>query len=51
MKFVISHEAPRDLGQVWLYSNEKWSKEQADNYLNLLKIVTFVLDEFVNSSN
>jgi plasmid stabilization system protein ParE len=51
MKFVISHEAPRDLDQVWLYSNEKWSKEQADNYLNLHEIVTFVLDEFVNSSN
>jgi plasmid stabilization system protein ParE len=51
MKFVISNEATRDLEKIWLYSSEKWSKEQADNYLNLHKIVTFVFDEFVNSSN
>ncbi len=36
MTYVISQEATRDLEAIWLYSKEKWSKEQADNYLNLI---------------
>ena len=40
MNYVISKEATKDLENVWLYTFENWSVDQADRYLNLL------LDEF-----
>lgn len=45
MKFVISNEATRDLKKIWLYSSEKWSPQQADNYLN------FIFDEIESICN
>ncbi|MCH5715677.1 type II toxin-antitoxin system RelE/ParE family toxin [Niabella hibiscisoli] len=36
MRFKISHEAQSDLENIWLYTYEKWSVEQADRYYNLL---------------
>lgn len=29
---IISHEAASDLENIWLYTLEKWSQEQADKY-------------------
>lgn len=39
MKYKLSKEAVRDLEQIWLYTFENWSREQADRYYHL------VLDE------
>ena len=34
--FVISKKAVSDLEEIWLYTVEKWSVEQADRYYNLI---------------
>ncbi len=34
--FVISKKAVADLEEIWLFTFEKWSLEQADRYYNLL---------------
>ena len=36
LPFVISKKAVSDLEEIWLYTGEKWSKEQADRYYNLI---------------
>lgn len=36
MKYRISLLASQDLENVWLYTFENWSVEQADRYLNLI---------------
>lgn len=36
MNFKISKEAQFDLENIWLYTFETWSKEQADRYFNLI---------------
>ncbi|TPV33835.1 type II toxin-antitoxin system RelE/ParE family toxin [Paucihalobacter ruber] len=36
MKYKISREAHLDLENIWLYTFENWSKEQADRYINLI---------------
>lgn len=36
MKFKISHEASQDIENIWLYTVELWSIEQADRYFNLI---------------
>jgi len=36
MKYELSKEAARDLKNIWLYTFDTWSKEQADRYYNLL---------------
>lgn len=36
MKFKISKEAQIDIENIWLYTFETWSKEQADRYFNLI---------------
>ena len=36
MNFKISKEAEIDLENIWLYTFETWSKEQADRYFNLI---------------
>ncbi len=36
MKYKLSREAARDLENIWLYTLETWSGEQADRYYNLL---------------
>ena len=36
MTFKISNEAGNDLENIWLYTFETWSVEQADRYLNLI---------------
>ena len=36
LPFVISKKAVSDLEEIWLYTVEKWSIEQADRYYNLI---------------
>jgi|SRR5690606_31971812 len=36
MKFKISNEAQNDLENIWFYTFETWSVEQADRYYNLI---------------
>jgi len=36
MKYKISHEASQDIENIWLYTFENWSIDQADRYLNLI---------------
>jgi len=36
MKYKISQEANRDIENIWLFTIEKWSTEQADRYFNLI---------------
>jgi toxin ParE1/3/4 len=36
LPFVISKKAVSDLEEIWFYTFEKWSKEQADRYYNLI---------------
>lgn len=36
MTFRISTEAANDLEDIWYYTFENWSVEQADRYLNLI---------------
>jgi len=40
LEIKISSEAFLDLEKIWLYTLEKWSKEQADRYYKL------IIDEF-----
>ncbi len=39
MDYIVSIEAQKDLENIWFYTAEKWSIEQADRYIN------FILDE------
>jgi toxin ParE1/3/4 len=36
MKFEISQEASRDIENIWFYTFNIWSIEQADRYFNLI---------------
>lgn len=36
LPFVLTKKAVSDLEEIWLYTVEKWSVEQADRYYNLL---------------
>ena len=34
--FRFTNEAVKDIEQIWSYTNQKWSLEQADRYYNLI---------------
>ncbi len=36
MNYKISVKATEDIENIWLYTFENWSKEQADRYVNLI---------------
>ncbi len=36
VKYRLSNEAVKDLENIWAYTYEKWSVEQADRYYNLI---------------
>jgi toxin ParE1/3/4 len=36
LPFVITKKAVSDIEEIWLYTVEKWSVEQADRYYNLI---------------
>lgn len=36
LPYVLSKDAALDLKEIWLYTIEKWSEEQADHYYSLI---------------
>ena len=46
-RFRISKQALHDLDDIWLYTFNKWSKEQADRYYGLIiEEIEFIADNF-----
>lgn len=47
MKYRISEKAISDLEKIWFYTFNKWSKEQADRYHNLIiQEIEFIAENF-----
>ena len=47
MKFEISKKANEDINDIWLYTYETWSLEQADRYYNLIMDeIEFISENF-----
>jgi toxin ParE1/3/4 len=45
--YIISKEAIKDINDIWMYTAEKWSVEQADRYYNLiLDEIEYVVGNF-----
>lgn len=36
-RYRLTNDAVKDLDEIWAYTYEKWSEEQADRYYNLIK--------------
>jgi len=52
MGYNISKKALEDIENIWLYTFENWSKEQADRYINLIfdEIEYLALNPFAGKS-
>ena len=51
-KYRISKQAIADLNDIWLYTLNKWSKEQADRYYELIiNEVEFITDNFMTGKS
>lgn len=49
-KYRISEKAISDLENIWIYTLNKWSQEQADRYHNLIiSEIEFVVENFDTS--
>ena len=47
-KYRISQQAIEDLDKIWLYTFNKWSKEQADRYFDLIIAeIEFIADNYL----
>jgi len=47
MKYEISEKASEDIENIWLFTYENWSQEQADRYYNLIMDeIEFVSENF-----
>jgi len=47
-KYRISEQAIDDLNEIWIYTFNKWSKEQADRYYDLIiGEIEFIADNFM----
>ncbi|REG82254.1 type II toxin-antitoxin system RelE/ParE family toxin [Winogradskyella sediminis] len=47
-KYRISQQAIEDLDKIWIYTLNKWSKEQADRYYDLIMAeVEFIADNYL----
>ena len=47
-KYRISQQAIDDLDKIWLYTFNKWSKEQADRYFDLIIAeIEFIADNYL----
>lgn len=43
--YVLSKKASNDLGQIWYYTLETWSEEQADRYFHdLIQSIDYIAD-------
>ena len=48
--YIISEEALKDIDNIWLYTAENWSLEQADRYYNLiLDEIEYILGSLAGS--
>lgn len=46
-KYRISKQAINDLNNIWIFTFQKWSKEQADRYYDLIiEEIKFIADNF-----
>jgi len=46
-KYRISEKAVSDLEKIWLYTFNKWSREQADNYYNIIiNEIEFIVNNY-----
>ena len=46
-KYRISKQAINDLNNIWIFTFEKWSKEQADRYYDLIiQEIEYIADNF-----
>jgi toxin ParE1/3/4 len=51
-KYRISQEAINDLNKIWVYTFNKWSKEQADRYYDLIiGEIEFIADNFLTGKS
>jgi len=47
-KYRISKQAINDLNDIWVYTFNKWSKEQADRYYDLIIAeIEFIADNYL----
>ena len=47
-KYRISQQAIEDLDKIWIYTLNKWSKEQADRYYDLIIAeIEFIADHYL----
>lgn len=47
MMYVISEQALEDIENIWLYTLENWSADQADRYYNLIfEEIEFICENF-----
>ncbi len=50
MRYLVSERANQDIENIWLYTYETWSLEQADRYYNLiLDEIEFIAKNFESS--
>ena len=48
IKYRISKQAINDLNDIWIYTFNKWSKEQADRYYDLIiGEIEFIADNYL----
>ncbi|MHA7864935.1 type II toxin-antitoxin system RelE/ParE family toxin [Flagellimonas marinaquae] len=46
-KYRISQQAIEDLDKIWIYTLNKWSREEADRYYNqIITEIEFIADNF-----
>lgn len=51
-KYRISEKAVSDLEKIWLFTFNKWSREQADHYYNvIINEIEFVVNNYEFCSN
>ena len=51
-KYRISKQAISDLNDIWIYTLNKWSKEQADRYYDLIiDEIEFIADNFLTGKS
>ncbi|WP_396602664.1 type II toxin-antitoxin system RelE/ParE family toxin [Algibacter sp. R77976] len=51
-KYRISQQAIEDLNKIWIYTLNKWSKEQADRYYDLIIAeIEFIADHYLTGKS
>ncbi|MFD2697940.1 type II toxin-antitoxin system RelE/ParE family toxin [Mesonia sediminis] len=51
-KYRISQQAIEDLDKIWIYTLNKWSKEQADRYYDLIiREIEFIAVNFMTGKS